>query len=324
MLARELKLRLGNLEVGETPMLIPSFSSRVNMDVYKLIEPMSETINETVLISAYDVFYSDNFPLINTDLVFIDSGGYECGIDNSISEIGYYRPEAFTWNEENYLNVIKNWPNDVPTVLISYDHPAKREGIEKQVEHAEDLFNQTNNILKEFLIKPEKINENLINLDSIIKNIDLLEPFDILGVTEKELGDSVFDRMITIAKLRLELDKRGLKIPLHIFGSLDPITTPLYYFSGADIFDGLSWLRFTFYNGNAFYTNSFGPILYGIDENTDLIQVRTFKENITYLLSLKLKLKNFSSSGNFDDFGPNADLFNNAYNDLKSELSGVI
>jgi hypothetical protein len=170
MLARKLKLQLGGLEVGETPMLIPSFSSRVNMDVYKLIKPMGESLNETILISAYDLCYSTDFPIIDTDLIFIDSGGYECGIDNGISEIGYYRPEAFSWNQEKYLNVIKNWPNNVPTVLISYDHPTKRETIEEQVENAEAIFAQMDGLLKEFLIKPDKTNRNKINLDSLIKN----------------------------------------------------------------------------------------------------------------------------------------------------------
>lgn len=324
MLARKLKLQLDGLEVGETPMLIPSFSSRVNMDVYKIIEPMGESLNETILISAYDLCYSTDFPIIDTDLIFIDSGGYECGIDNCISEIGYYRPEAFPWNQEKYLNVIKSWPNNVPTVLISYDHPTKRETIEKQVENAEGIFAQMDGLLKEFLIKPDNNNANKINLDSLIKNIDLLRSFDIFGITEKELGDSIFDRMVSIAKIRMELDERGLEIPLHVFGSLDTITTPLYYFSGADIFDGLSWLRFTFHEGNTLYTNSFGPMIYGIHKNSDLIQAKIFEDNITYLLRLKLMLEKFLSTGTFDHFGANAEFFNKAYNDLKVTLNGVI
>ncbi len=49
--------------------------------------------------------------------------------------------------------------------------------------------------------------------------------------------------MQNIAKLRKALDKAGLNIPLHVFGSLDTVTTPLYFLAGADIFDGLTWLR---------------------------------------------------------------------------------
>lgn len=325
MLARKLKIRLNGLEVGETPILVPSFSSRANIDVRKMIDSMSETINEAILISGYDVFHSKDFPSITfPDLIFLDSGGYECNIDNNISETGYYKPETLTWSIEKYMDVIKSWPNQVPTVIISYDHPSRREIIEKQILNAQKLFDDADYMLKEFLIKPESHNTNKINLKSLIKNIDLLASFDLLGVTEKELGNSIFDRMIMIAKIRGELDRNEIDIPLHVFGSLDTITTPLYYFAGADVFDGLSWLRFTYHEGDTFYTNSFGPKLHGVHKNTNSIQTRNFDDNITYLLRLKLKLKKFQSSGDFEHFGKNSDFFSEAYDDLRVEMKGMI
>ena len=55
--------------------------------------------------------------------------------------------------------------------------------------------------------------------------------------------------MKNIAQIRRALDGVGLDTPLHVFGSLDTVTTPMYFMAGADIFDGLTWLRFAFYNG---------------------------------------------------------------------------
>lgn len=324
MLARKMKLKLNGLEVGTTPMLVPAFSSKANIDICKTLETMSESINGPILISAYDVNHTEEFPPITfPDLIFLDSGGYECLRDEDVSEIGVYQPEARPWNRDMHLKVVQEWPKDIPTVLVSYDHPLERGPTEKQIEDAKDLFHKTDNILKEILIKPET-DRKRIRLDDIIKNIDTLSTFDILGFTEKELGGSIFDRMVMIAKIRVEMDKHEIRIPMHIFGSLDTITTPLYYFSGADIFDGLSWLRFVFHNGETLYINSFGPRLHGIQTNMDVLSMAATASNYGYMLRLKMDLKRFQSTGAFDHFGNNSDFFSDAYDNLKVEIEEVI
>lgn len=321
-LARKLKLKLNGVEVGETPMLVPSFSSRTNINVGGTIDMMRDVINGPILISAYDVCYSKNFPDIEfPELIFLDSGGYECAIDSNISEIGYYNPESLSWTSEKYLEIIKCWKRTAPTVLISYDHPSKKETIENQLDAAKELFNGVNDVLKEFLIKPEKSDKKQINLKNLRRNIDSLTQFDIIGVTEKEVGRSIFERMVNIARIRMELDRNDITVPLHVFGSLDTITTPLYYFAGADIFDGLSWLRFTFHEGNTFYTSSLGPKLQGIEKNISRIQARNIEDNITYLLKLKLQLEEFQADGKFDQFGEtNSKFFSDAYKSLQLKM----
>jgi hypothetical protein len=320
MLARRMKLMLNGTEIGSTPMLIKSFSSRINLDICKIIKTMSEFISGPILISAYDLQYTKEFPPIDfPDIIFIDSGGYECSIDDNISEIGYYLPEALDWNREIHLDVLEKWHNDVPTVVISYDHPTKRETIKEQIENAKKLFDGRDNTLKEILIKAEDKNA-IINVDNMVNNIDSISSFDILGLTEKELGNSLFDRMLTIAKIRKEMDKKGIEIPIHIFGSLDTITTPLYYFSGADIFDSLSWLRFTFYEGRTFYSEGISSKIHGIHKDVSLINMLNIIQNYNYLLELKKDLENFQISENFDIFKNNSEFFEKAYNELKKEI----
>lgn len=52
--------------------------------------------------------------------------------------------------------------------------------------------------------------------------------FHALGVTEKELGGNFKERMINIARIRKALNGVGLEnMPIHIFGSLDTVSTPL-------------------------------------------------------------------------------------------------
>jgi hypothetical protein len=152
MLARKMKLKLNGLEVGTTPMLVPAFSSKANIDICKTIETTSESINGPILISAYDVNYAEEFPPITfPDLIFLDSGGYECLRDEDVSEIGFYQLEARPWNRDMHLKVVREWPKDIPTVLVSYDHPLERGPTEKQIEDAKDLFHKTDNIFNEIL-----------------------------------------------------------------------------------------------------------------------------------------------------------------------------
>ena len=49
--------------------------------------------------------------------------------------------------------------------------------------------------------------------------MDSLRDFDVIGFTEKEIGNSVLDRMNNIAKLRIAMRKANINKPIHIFGS---------------------------------------------------------------------------------------------------------
>lgn len=325
MLARKMKLKLNGSEVGTTPMLVPAFSSKANMDICKTIELMSGYIYTPILISAYDVFYANNFPSITfPNLIFLDSGGYECLIEKDVSEIGFYQPEARSWDKNKHLEVLQNWPIDIPTVVISYDNPSVRKSTEEQIKDAMNLFHGRDNFIKEILIKPETKNRERIHLEDIIKNLDSLNSFDILGFTEKELGYSVFDRMVMIAKIRVEMDRRDIRIPIHIFGSLDTVTTPLYYFSGADIFDGLAWIRFIFDEGNTLYSGSFGPKRLGIEKNMSIIHGTNLVLNYNYILDLERDLETFQSTEKFDHFKFNCDFFSKSHEKLKLKIREVI
>lgn len=320
MLARKLKLTLNGLEVGTTPMLVPSVSSRANIDIQKILKTIGEFVYGPLLISAYDYHYAKISNIPFPDLIFLDSGGYECNKEQDVSDIGLYKPEQQEWNRDRHLQVVNEWSIKIPTVLISYDHPSERKPVENQINDAKDLFKGRNNFLKEILIKPETARSERIKKEKIIENLKSLNSFDILGLTEKELGYSILDRMTNLAIVRKTMDNEGIKKPIHIFGSLDPITTPLYYISGADIFDGLSWLRFVFDKGDTFYIDSFGPKLYGIHENVKVIWGKTISKNYSDLMRLKLDLEKFQSCEDFDIFGQNAEFFKKAYADLSVKI----
>ncbi len=326
MLSRKLKLQTETWgEVGSTPMLLPSLSSRVNIDYKKTLDVLSEVITGPFLLSAYDFYYTNPFPTISfSELVFFDSGGYECAIEKEVEEFGLYKPEAREWNREKHLEAVDRFNEAIPKVIISYDHPNERMTVDKQIKFANKLFREKEGILKEILFKPETKISRRINLDNFFDNINDINDFDILGFTEKELGKSVLDRMISVAKIRQHLEDHAIEIPLHIFGSLDTITTPLYYIAGADIFDGLSWLRFVFDDGATHYINTYGPEKFGIHENSDGVWIRSVYQNYNYLGRLKINLEHFQSTGDFTKLGSKSEFFQNAFNDLNEKMGGVL
>jgi len=326
MLARKMALNSDKWgEVGSTPMLVPSLSSRVNIDYRKTLDVLSEVITGPFLLSAYDFHYTNPFPKITfSELVFFDSGGYESAIEKEVAEFGLYKPDPFEWSQQKHLEAVQRWDDDIPTVIISYDHPSERVPVEKQIENANNLFRTKSGIIKELLIKPESKDSRRINFKRFFENIDKINDFDILGFTEKELGKSILDRMINIAKIRQQLEAHSIEIPLHIFGSLDTITTPLYYISGADIFDGLSWLRFVFDEGTTHYINTYGPEIFGIHENTDGVWIRSVYQNYNYLGRLKIDLEHFQSTGEFAKLGKKSAFFEKSFSDLNEKMGGVL
>jgi len=326
MFARKLDLRFQSDKVGSTPMLIPSISSRANIPIKKILETIPSYFTGPLLISSYDLLYLKNdFPDISfPELIFLDSGGYEAGKEKEIADIGLYKPDAKKWSRDLHKSAIDLWQNEIPTVLVSFDHPNERKSFIDQAEQARELFQNNPHFLKEFLIKPRSQDSNFIDLKELKENLSSFNNFDIIGFTEKELGNSIFKRMIAIAKIRLMMEESGIEKPLHIFGSLDTITTPLYYFSGADIFDGLSWLRFIFDHGKTMYVDSFGPKKIGIEISRDDMWTISMFQNYLYLNQLTHDLEKFQATGSFDIFKENKAFFQKTYKKLNEKMGGVM
>jgi hypothetical protein len=292
--------------------------------VKKIIATMGEKLVGPVLVSAYDLHNKEilaktlKFP----ELIFLDSGGYEASRDSDFSELGYYPHDPKPWRIDDHQGVLDAWASSLPTVVISYDHPKVRQPIPKQIKRAEKLFEKLPKRAKEILLKPEGKGQKHVNIQAIVANIKALSQFDVVGVTEKELGGSLLDRMKSISKIRDALKGTGRDIPIHVFGSLDTITTPLYFISGADIFDGLTWLRFAFRDGNTLYQHACGAEAYELSLRDEHVAARIWTDNYYYMSTLALEMKRFvngNTSGNgsnFDAFKFGGAFFERAYQSL--------
>ncbi|GAH76220.1 unnamed protein product, partial [marine sediment metagenome] len=205
------------------------------------------------------------------------------------------------------------------------DYNKKGMSINEQISSAKHFFKGKSLFLSDILLKPENKELGIIEVDSVINQIDSLKDFDIIGFTEKEIGDSVLDRMTNIAKLRIAMGKANMNKPIHIFGSLDPISAPLYFVSGADIFDSLTWIRFSYFKGMTIYQNNYAVLKQYLEYKTDRLIYQYYVDNINSLESLQMQMKKYmSTGGNFEVFELNSNPIERAYQALKSKIEGEL
>jgi hypothetical protein len=318
-----------------TPLLIPSFSSKGfarsrkdgKSEIGEILAASGEFITEAFLVSAYDVFYGHVPPprelSYTPQLIFLDSGGYEISTDRDYASVIDPLPAGEPWDLAKLQSVLDEWPDEIPVVVVSYDHHEFRKPVAEQVADARKLFRQYPQHLHLLLLKPETGTQLLLHetLKSVTADISHLGSFDLVGVTEKELGRSMLDRMTQIARLRRAMDEADVRIPIHVFGSLDPVSVSLYYISGAELFDGLTWIRYGYEDGRCVYTHNYGVLKYGIGVSDNLVKSRSMAENYYYLQDLQRRLREFEATKKWDKLAPHQELIQNACDSLDTRLN---
>ena len=324
MLADIREIKVNGEFIEQTPTIIPSFSSKGFPDINKIIELHSSIIAEVgVLISAFDIAREKvkNIPEYSP-FIILDSGGYECSQFKDLSDNNTQNYRNTEWGYNELVGVLDSWDTPTTTISVSYDHPNKRCCIARQIEAAIKQF-EGRKFGKLILIKPSTENSIRIDMKELLGCIYEFRNFDILGVTEKELGFSIFERMKNIAKIRTALANAGINIPIHVFGSLDTISTPLYFFSGADIFDGLTWLRYAYHNGMATYMQNFSALKHGIRVNDENIPPLIWSGNYQILLDLQITMQRYITEKSFDAFGGVlGPFFEKSFKELEANLFG--
>ena len=137
------------------------------------------------------------------------------------------------------------------------------------------------------------------------------------------MGDSVLNRMLSVGRVRRALDNAGVMTPIHVFGSLDPLSSSLYFLAGAEVFDGLTWLRYSYSGGQAVYYHNHGVINYGIHERDSLVNARSLRENVYYLQRLKYQMLDFLAKPSFKKFGFYHDVLEKSYETFLTQLGGL-
>ncbi len=314
------QIRIINHPLGyqiETPVLVPSYSSKgfaiiesdgkEKSEVSDVMINCAQFLTEITLVSAYDLYYKlipspEDFA--TTETIIIDSGGYETSDHFDFSTVKKFSNGNKEWKLEYYEEVLNNWPQEYPTIIVSFDQDYRGKSFSEQVSLSTKLFHKYPNSTNDFLIKPFTKGARYLDIKELTNNIHLLRGFDIIGVTEVELGNSILKRMKNIQLIRSSMNEAGINTPIHIFGSLDPITSILYFLSGADIFDGLTWIRYAYYNGVAIYPSNFSFLdeKGGISLLNHQVQTIQLFNNLASLQKLKLLLQKFVNTKEFEIF----------------------
>lgn len=318
----------------DLPLLVPSFSSkgfaffeegprnrrREYSEVTNALENLSSFISESMMVSAYDLFHKHfRRPishLKNTSLVFIDSGFYELSPTFDSSEPKAFPHAAKEFSEDNYESeIIKTSKHSLPLVIANYDWGSRGTPFADQIQHAQAFFNRHKDCLTDFILKPDKRNGTVVDVDALVPDLAKLNAFDIVGMAEEELGKNLVDRLKRIARLRSEMNKRHVTAPIHIWGGIDPVMTPLYFFAGADIFDGISWMRYSYHMGLAVNRQCFAVLQGNLSTPNDHAIGLSMNNNLMELQRLATNLRAFLDSGftKFDVFDYNADVLKKAF-----------
>ena len=346
MLARSRQLSLRNSVEFSTPLLIPSISSLALAPVplgstpegepklmhYSEIhsELLAPEVEESLLVSAYDIEHGlltrvDAFKAdfkqsdyARPRVLLIDSGGYEKqGIPPGSSFTGN-AGGPLPWEKEDHVRVIDSLDPDAVPAVVNWD---STEPYAEQIQGARDFFDNRERLGSVFLLKsPEGCEFHNLQLLSA-EDVAALGTFDIVGVTEREIGDSVHDRLVNIAKLRKSLDEAEVATPIHVFGGLDPLLTPLYFAAGAEIFDGLGWLRYAYREGVAMHLAAGGLLSGNVKERRRSAEITIWRQNLTEIGQLSTNMRTFAENGsNWDVFSNRSDYLRGVIESLQEEL----
>lgn len=328
----------------DLPLLVPSFSSKgfafsrvrkgrrehIYSETAEALETLGAFMNESMLLSAYDLhhhhFRSPEKNFRNTSLVLLDSGGYELTPDFDSSEPRLTETMTRPFTAEDYralLARLQKKHRDHPLVITNFDWDSRHTPYPVQIEAARTLFNRFRHWSNNFIVKPPSRSRTVVDIDELLPHFGDLRSFDMLGVTEKELGKNLLDRLKRIARLRCEMLRKDVNIPIHVWGGLDPVVTPLYFFAGADIFDGVSWLRYAFHQGMAVNREA-SPVLAGdLTVFHDHAVGLALNHNLTALQGLATSLRAFAvaESPNFEMFDHNRDVFEKAFRVMTAKIA---
>ena len=232
------------------PLFVYSYSSKGFPDLNHLLKHSLPHV-PSYLLSLYDYEYIIPSELISTEdskIRIWDSGGYEtmfCSTcESSMSK---------KWDENTYLQAANRIPWNGLDVLVNYDTPCEPRCIQQQIERSLDLYTKVKGAYARDLLIHVPDNTDPYVLAETLR--PYTNEFQILGLTEKEIAPTWAHGVYFINRLRSALSVLDTKryIPIHVFGCFDLKTVVRFALAGADIFDGLTWLRYLFLNGDVLY-----------------------------------------------------------------------
>lgn len=228
-----------------TPLIVPSYSSRGFNPVNVHFKLYSRYTTSCCLVSAYDIHYNllPESVLYSSDVVILDSGGYEAYASSELST-------PAKWTNAYYVSILEKVSERSNLIPVTFDFGNQRP-LQEQLDSAKRLTERFDDLSWDLLIKPSTSTSQVIDIEEFLSLIPSLFDVAMIGFVESELGSSIIERARNIRRIREKLNECNRDIPIHLFGCLDINLIPCYVLAGADVFDGLQWLRQVFTNDGA-------------------------------------------------------------------------
>ena len=289
--------RIDKLDVP-TPLVVPSFSSRGFPLLTEIWNELSHKLYGVCLVSAFDVaegrIPSDVTDLVN--VVFWDSGLFETNDEWTEANGHGAQSKSVKWTKEQYRDTLKNIGRTGNSVVVNFDEVGD---LENQVLNALEDFSLVPYAASDFLVKPTYESE-WVNLPKLGLYLDRLVEVDVIGITAREAGDSLITRCSSIVMLRDMLNRSGLGTPIHIFGAINPYELLAYFFCGADVFDGLNWLRCSFRNRTSIPIGETAMEDFRWNLTDSELNMQAWTNNLRILFRLQYETQRFGAGGDFE------------------------
>ena len=226
--------------------------------------------------------------------------------------------EPYEWTLELYGRMVESLDAELKAALVSFDVHGP---YEEQISAAQEFFADHRRFVRTFMLKPPGAGSYRQNqIKRLVPHAEELRFFDVIGITEKELGNTIVNRLKTIVELADTLDEAGVEAPIHVFGGLDPLYTPLYFAAGAEIFDGLTWLRYGYHDGMGVYRQSLPLIKRQFDKRLPSAALDVQADNLDAIRELSRELKVFNDQNEDWKVLRHGDLLKPAHDALLSSV----
>jgi hypothetical protein len=226
----------------------------------------------------------------NPRLLIVDSGCYE-------------QRDASMWSLNAHDQLIADLPESslMNIALVNFDLQSP---YDDQIASAQNQLGGQEGRIKVCLLKPPE-GRREHDLDALSATLRKARWADVIGVAEKDLGDTLGDRIRGVTRIRDLMDAALFEdTPLHLFGSLDPVLSPLYFVAGADIFDGLTWLRYAYHNGVGSYSDAVSIIDGDLSRQTEVRRWQQCRKNLEVLRTVQENMRILGRDGDWADLGP--------------------
>lgn len=330
MLARSTTISHPSGQRIDTPLLVPSFSSKGlgnaadgGSELSEIMKVAEQFLTDSMLVSAYDIHHKhlDVPTSALTDIIYVDSGGYETSDFQDLSAAYSNRVEPKEWDEQTLYKVLDAWPSFAPAIFVTYDDVDKPQSLGEQIDRARKMVARYPEQLITLLIKPETKGQRYVQIRDVIRSVGDLRGIPIIGLTEKELGSSYIERMTRLAELRLALDDEKMThVPIHLFGSLDPMSVCLYFIAGAEIFDGLTWLRYGYFDGVAMYLQNAAVRRHLLHRTDGFAKADAMRNNLDTLTHLTIQMRKCHLDRDLKHLDPTDTWLREAYDQLRTKV----